>query len=248
MMGDLSDEDFNARLAAKELGAVGINVEYRLAPEHPFPTGVLDCWTVLQKVASEPGLFSRYAKPEMGLVLGGSSAGGNISALLAHRSREEGLTPAVTGQWLSVAYLVPRSMCPDRYRDIFGSMDGCRDDPVIGDMSAQNEKVLHGVLQLKEEDDALWTPFARDLYPPMEQMEKGKAPLARAFFQVGGMDPLRDHSIVYEKALREEWGVETRMKIYGGYGHMFWTNWPEMEMSKTFFQDLIEGLRWLLRK
>ena len=34
MMGDLSDEDFNARLVAKELGAVGINVEYQLAPEH----------------------------------------------------------------------------------------------------------------------------------------------------------------------------------------------------------------------
>ena len=65
-----------------------------------FPTGVLDCWAVLQKVAREPELFSKHAKPKLGLVLGGSSAGGNLSALLAHKSREEGLE--ARGDWAVV--------------------------------------------------------------------------------------------------------------------------------------------------
>lgn len=49
-MGDLSDEETNCRAFAKELGAVCINVDYRLAPEHPFPVGVLDCWDTLKWV------------------------------------------------------------------------------------------------------------------------------------------------------------------------------------------------------
>jgi acetyl esterase/lipase len=60
------------------------------------------------------------------------------------------------------------------------------------------------------------------------------------------MDPLRDQSLIYDRALREEWGVETRLVVYAGYGHMFWTNWPEMEESKRFWTDMVEGMRWLL--
>lgn len=47
-MGDLSDEEVNCRLFSRELGAVCVNVEYRLAPEHPFPTWINDAWDALQ--------------------------------------------------------------------------------------------------------------------------------------------------------------------------------------------------------
>lgn len=43
-MGDLTDEDLNCRLWTRDLGTVCVNVAYRLAPEHPFPTGVEDAY------------------------------------------------------------------------------------------------------------------------------------------------------------------------------------------------------------
>lgn len=57
------------------------------------------------------------------------------------------------------------------------------------------------------------------------------------------MDPLRDQSLIYE---REEWNVATKIVVYPGLGHMFWTNWPEMEESRAFWRDMVEGMKWLL--
>lgn len=109
-------------------------------------------------------------------------------------------------------------------------------------------------LKIKQ-DDALFTPFAASLYPPAPKIDEGenetgskddRPPLAKAFFQVAGMDPLRDQSLIYERALREEWLVDTRLVVYSGYGHMFWTNWPEMDESKKYWRDMVDGMRWLL--
>lgn len=51
-LGDLSNEELNSRNFTKAFGAVCINVDYRLAPEHKFPTAVDDSWDVLQWVCS----------------------------------------------------------------------------------------------------------------------------------------------------------------------------------------------------
>ena len=50
-LGDLNTEELNCRLFAAELGCAVVNPDYRLAPENPFPAGVLDCWDVLQWVS-----------------------------------------------------------------------------------------------------------------------------------------------------------------------------------------------------
>jgi acetyl esterase/lipase len=71
--------------------------------------------------------------------------------------------------------------------------------------------------------------------------------LAKAFFQVGGLDPLRDEAVLYDRVLRQS-GVLTRFDLYAGYGHMFWTNYPELEESKKFVRDTLKGVRWLLEK
>lgn len=51
-LGDLSGEAINGRLLAAELGAVCVNVDYRLAPEHPFPVPVYDSWDVVEWVGT----------------------------------------------------------------------------------------------------------------------------------------------------------------------------------------------------
>jgi acetyl esterase/lipase len=131
-LGDRKDEEMNARIFVKDLNCVAINVEYRLGPEHPFPTGVLDCYSTLQELCREPKTFHHRADPSKGIVLGGSSAGGNLAAVLAHKAREDRLSPPVTGQWLSVAALIPEYVCPKKYRPEYVSGTENQDDPVIG--------------------------------------------------------------------------------------------------------------------
>lgn len=52
---------------------------------------------------------------------------------------------------------------------------------------------------------------------------------------------------MYDRVLRQA-GVLTRFDLYEGFGHMFWTNYPEMERSKQFVMDTLAGMRWLLEK
>lgn len=64
--------------------------------------------------------------------------------------------------------------------------------------------------------------------------------------QVGGLDPLRDHALVYDRILREEYNTESKVDLYNGFGHMFWTNWPELQESQNFVADTVKGIAWLL--
>ena len=71
--------------------------------------------------------------------------------------------------------------------------------------------------------------------------------LPPTYFQLGGLDPLRDEGLLYERELQAA-GVKTRLEVYDGYGHMFWTNWPRMKRSTEFVEDTLKGLQWLLEQ
>ena len=137
--GDLTDEQMNARMFVRDIEAVCLNVEYRLAPENQFPTGINDCYTVLKAVAKDPEIFHGLADPKLGLVVGGSSAGGNISAVLAQRARSDSLDPPVTGQWLSSPFLVVTEMVPEKYKAEYLSEYENEDDPVLGKLTPETE-------------------------------------------------------------------------------------------------------------
>ena len=59
------------------------------------------------------------------------------------------------------------------------------------------------------------------------------------------MDPLRDEAIIFERRLREN-GTKTKIDIYPGVPHNFWTAFPTMNLSKKFIQDTVKGMEWLL--
>jgi len=89
-VGDLDSYDGDARSHAVGADAVVVSVEYRLAPEHPFPAAFEDCWAVLTHLAA-----SGWKK----IAVGGDSAGGNLAAALALKARDEG-GPKLMGQIL----------------------------------------------------------------------------------------------------------------------------------------------------
>ncbi|KAF1836372.1 alpha/beta-hydrolase [Decorospora gaudefroyi] len=250
-MGDLTDEDLNCRMFARGLGATCVNVEYRyvysqldppclftmlresrLAPENQFPIGVNDCWDALKwSIANSPMLG---ATPSRGLVDGGASAGGNIAAVLALRSRDEKLDPPVTGQYLCVPVVLPDTNVPAHISHLYQSRTSNISDPVLKGLSPGSVEAMYG----PETNSPLWDPFNHP---------GGHQGAAKAFFQVCGLDPLRDEAVLYDRVLRES-GVLTRFELYGGYGHMFWTNYPELQASKDFVEDTVKGLRWLLER
>ena len=84
----------------------------------------------------------------------------------------------------------------------------------------------------------LWDPYNHS---------QGHRGVAKAFFQAGGLDPLRDEAVLYDRVLRES-GVLTRFNLYSGYGHMFWTNYPELQASTKFVEDTLVGVKWLLER
>lgn len=86
--GLASHDDICAEIAA-DSEAMVVAVQYRLAPEHPFPAALDDAWAVLKHLLAD-------GHP---LVLAGDSAGGNLAAALAIRARDAGLGP-IRGQVL----------------------------------------------------------------------------------------------------------------------------------------------------
>ncbi|RYP48444.1 hypothetical protein DL768_005646 [Monosporascus sp. mg162] len=264
-MGDLSDEEVNCRLFSRELGAVCVNVEYRLAPEHPFPTWINDAWDALQWCAQHASELG--ADPSRGFVVGGGSAGGNITAVLTHIARDKQFSPPLTGQYLGVPAIMcflPPSHIPAQYRSEYLShplVTPCH-DPILkvtlGPSSPLITPVTRLILSLLPlkllarvfSMAGMHGDMSSPLFVPFHygKTERGHKDLPPAYFQICGLDPLRDEGLIYERVLREEAGVKTKVDVYKGLGHYFWTNFPEMEISKTFVEDTVRGMRWLLEQ
>ncbi|KHJ46327.1 hydrolase, alpha/beta domain protein [Trichuris suis] len=90
--------DLITRLLAKVTNMVTISVEYRLAPEHRFPSAVDDSESVILYLLSEG--YKRYNFSANKLTLMGDSAGGNLAAVVTQRLRNKGVKPTVKLQVL----------------------------------------------------------------------------------------------------------------------------------------------------
>jgi acetyl esterase/lipase len=205
----------------------------RLAPEHKFPIGVHDCYDALKWAVVNAEQLR--ADPTRGMIVGGASAGGNIAAVLALLARDEKLDPPITGQYLCVPAVLPDTNVPPYVSHLYESRFKNIHDPVLkGGLKPGSVESIYQ----PDTTSPLWDPFSHP---------DGHKGVAKAFFQVGGLDPLRDEAILYDRQLRED-GVLTRFELYNGYGHMFWTNYPELEESKKFVKDTLRGVKWLLTK
>jgi acetyl esterase/lipase len=106
VLGSARLDDRAARRLATELGALVASVEYRLAPENPYPAALDDCYAALQWLLTQPDVEARR------VVIAGTSAGGGLAAALTLRAVDTGLKPA--GQVLQYPMLDDRTVLHPR--------------------------------------------------------------------------------------------------------------------------------------
>jgi len=196
MMGDIAMMDPWCQRVAGEIGAVVVSVEYRLAPEHPFPAGVEDCYAALSWMATEAK--SLGIDPER-IAVAGQSAGGGLAAATALLARDRG-GPRLCFQLLEIPELDDRLDTP--------SMLAFTDTP------------------LWNRPNAVWSwkhylgPNHRGEVSPYAAPARAEnlAGLPPAYISTMEFDPLRDEGILYGLRLLQA-GVSVELHSFPGTFH-----------------------------
>ena len=180
----------------RALGVVGVSVDYRLAPEHPYPAPLEDCYAALlwaHDHADEHGID----RARIGI--GGGSAGGGLAAALAILARDRGEVP-VAFQLLECPMLDDRQTTPSSRMD--GLKVWSREANTFGWRSYLGE--LYG------RDDVPGTAA-----PAREADLRGLPP---AYVSIGAADGFRDEDVEYALRLNQS-GVPTELHVYPGVCH-----------------------------
>ena len=239
-----------ARILASEHNAVVVLPEYRLAPDFPFPYSVNDSWDVLQHIASAAqnpetsNLLSDCTDARSGFIVGGISAGANIASVLTHLARDGNLEPPLTGQALFAGAFIDTNNVPVRFKDVYLARDQNKHAPILDEDLVKIFRTAHK----PDMSSPLWGSF--DQHDPRDgdgEVKMGHRGLPPTYFQVCGMDVSRDDSLVFERVLREECGVKTKVDGYWGFPHCWWNVWPDLETSKIREKEGVDGVGWLLR-
>jgi acetyl esterase/lipase len=208
---------------ARQLGIVVATVEYRLAPEHPFPAGVEDCYAALRWLhdqADELGVDRER------IGVGGQSAGGGLTAGTVLLARDRG-GPAVCFQFLGIPEL--------DHRLETASMRAFTDTPLWNRPNA----IKSWERYLGPDHDGEVSPYAS---PSIAEDLTGLPP---TYVTTMEFDPLRDEGILYALRLMEA-GVQVELHSFPGTFHGS-ALIPTAEVSQRANQEMLVALRRGLR-
>ncbi len=196
VIGDIETEHAGAAMMASALGVVIASVDYRLAPEHPFPAAVHDCFSALQWLH---GHVQQLEVDPARIALYGQSAGGGLAAALALFSRDND-GPPICFQFLGIPELDDRLETE--------SMRSFTDTPLWNRPAAElSWRYYLGAANSEETSPYAAPARARDLrnLPP-------------AYVSTMEFDPLRDEGILYALALLRA-GVSVELHSFPGTFH-----------------------------
>jgi acetyl esterase/lipase len=196
LMGSIEMMDAWCQTIAGELGVVVVSVEYRLAPEDPFPAGVEDCYAALCWMADHA---DELQIDPARIAISGQSAGGGLAAGTVLMARDRG-GPALCFQVLEIPELDDRLETP--------SMRQFTDTPLWNRPNA----VWSWKHYLGPDHEGEVSPYAA----PARATDL--AGLPPAYISTMEFDPLRDEGIVYAMRLLEA-GVSVELHSFPGTFH-----------------------------
>jgi acetyl esterase len=194
VFGDLdTHEPFCAEMA-RELDLPVLAVDYRLAPEHPWPAGVEDAIAAARWAAASPAALGREVT---GLVVAGDSAGGNFAIVVSLALRDEPAAVPVLAQW-----------------PIYPAADPGKGYPSKEDFG---EGYMLTKLSMDWFEDCYCADPKDWRYSPLVKSQAGMPP---TLVVTAGLDPIRDQGRAYAAACIEA-GVETIYREAQGIVHGF---------------------------
>ncbi len=208
VVGSVANQDGTVRHLVRESGCVGVSVEYRMAPEHRFPTAAEDCYTATKWAADNAGALG--VQPGRLAVLGVSS-GGNLAAAVALMARDRA-TPELAFQTLVVPVLARDFNTPSYLEKA--------DGPGL----TRRRMQWYWDLYLRDESDAA-NPYAA---PAAAESLAGLPP---ALVLTAEYDVLRDEGRAYAERLQEA-GVPTTHLDYAGMTHLFFNRWNAIDRAR----------------
>jgi len=215
----LDSHDGVCRSLANAAGCVVVSVDYRLAPEHPYPAAPEDCYAATQWVAKNGA--------ELGidvtrLAIGGDSAGGNLTAVTALLARDRG-GPAL------------------RFQLLVYPVTDCAFDTASYRENAEGYMLTTGMMRW------FWEKYLADPKQGAEAHASplraaNLANLPPGLCITAGYDPLRDEGEAYAARLREA-GADVRTSRYAGMFHGFLSMTAQLDKAREAMAEAAAALR-----
>jgi acetyl esterase len=221
VVGSVESYDAVCRALANAAGAAVLGVEYRLAPEDPFPEGLEDAWAALRWAAEHAR--ERGADPHR-LAVAGDSAGANLATVVARRARDHG-RPPVRFQLLVYPVIDP-SRSSRSYAEL-GQDYG---------LTAETMRWY-------------WESYLDGAEPEQPDVNPARADLAGlppTLVVLAELDPLCDEGADYAERLRAA-GVPARTLVVPGAVHGFWRFLAVSHVARETMAEAGRELRRALR-
>ena len=224
IMGNLDENDDRLDQMVIELGCAVVSVDWRLAPEHPYPEGLDDAETVWRQIIEDPATFGVDADR---LVVGGASAGAGLAAALCLRLREIGVPqPALQ--------LLVYPMLDDRELTV--------------SIRASEDPGHWGLWHLAA-NRLCWAAYLGSLVGDGDEVPATAAParagdlsgLAPAFLAIGDVDAFLDENLDYAARLSRA-GVPTELHVYPGVIHGGFSARPSTPRTTQLLRDVYGAL------
>jgi acetyl esterase len=219
VIGDLDTHDVVCRTLANGARCAVFSVEYRKAPEAPFPAAVEDCFSSLIFISKN---FNSLKINPSQIAVGGDSAGGNLATVIALMARDAG-GPALSFQLL----IYPGTDQQMGHPSIDSNGEGYL-------LTKKSMFYFRGHYLPRKEDWLDWRAS------PL--LAKSLAKLPPAFVMTAGFDPLRDEGRAYAERLKKA-GVPTEYREYSDMVHGFITMGRVLDTANTALADCAQALR-----
>ncbi len=220
VIGDLEGHDPLCRNITNLVNCVVVSVDYRLAPEHPFPAAPRDCFAATQWVAQNAAQLQGDATR---IAVGGDSAGGNLAAVVAQMARDQGGPPLVFQ-----ALIYPAT----DLRMSTASIEENGKDYLL----TKEDIIWFMQHYIKNEEDK-----SNPLASPLLAANLSKLPPALVI--TAEYDPLRDEGEQYGERLKEA-GVPAQISRYNGAIHGFVSLGPMgIELGNQAVAEIAIALR-----